>query len=193
MKTRIEAFLLALLLAILPLVSASALQATTLCNGMSGEAVKEIQQALIDLGYLKGEADGVFGNKTENAVRKFQKANGLTADGLVGEQTRTLLLKMAAELHQQNTDSTPTPQPETEATPTPTPSPEPTATATPAPTGSSLFGGNYATIRYGDKGARVKALQTGLITLKYLKGTADGNFGKKTKAAVVDFQKAKGL
>ena len=61
--------------------AAPALEPTTLCHGMQGEEVRELQQALIDLGYLKGTADGIFGNKTEIAVRKFQKKNKLSADG----------------------------------------------------------------------------------------------------------------
>ena len=47
---------------------ALAYEASTLYNGCSGEEVRQLQQALIDLGFLDGKADGVFGNKTENAV-----------------------------------------------------------------------------------------------------------------------------
>ena len=53
--------------------AALAYESSTLFNGSRGEDVRELQQALIDLGFLKGTADGVFGNKTENAVRNFQK------------------------------------------------------------------------------------------------------------------------
>ena len=57
----------------------------------------------------------------------------------------------------------------------------------------SLFGGNYATLKSGNKNARVRALQTALIALNYLSGSADGSYGKKTKAAVIAFQKANNL
>ena len=84
MKKRILAILAAAVICLAPLSSLAAYQSSTLRNGMRGEEVAEIQRALITLGYLKGTADGVFGNNTENAVRKFQRKNKLTADGLVG-------------------------------------------------------------------------------------------------------------
>lgn len=65
--------------------------AETLRYGMSGAEVSELQQALIDQSYLSGKADGIFGNATENAVRAFQKKNGLVVDGLAGEKTQKLL------------------------------------------------------------------------------------------------------
>lgn len=59
----------------------------------TGTDVKLLQQTLIDLGYDIGKcgADGKFGEKTENAVKKFQKKNGLTVDGIVGKKTWTKL------------------------------------------------------------------------------------------------------
>ena len=48
---------------------------------------KAVQQKLKELGYYKGSVDGVFGQGTRGAVIAFQKANGLTADGIVGEKT----------------------------------------------------------------------------------------------------------
>ena len=56
-------------------------------KGSSGDAVKALQQNLIQLGYLTGEADGQFGSATKRAVRAFQAANGLSADGSAGEKT----------------------------------------------------------------------------------------------------------
>lgn len=55
--------------------------------GSTGEEVTQIQQKLIDLGYYSGNADGIFGSKTKNAVISFQRDNGLTADGIVGAKT----------------------------------------------------------------------------------------------------------
>lgn len=49
--------------------------------------VKEIQQALTHAGYYKGVIDGVKGSKTRNAIRAFQKDNGLHVDGKVGPKT----------------------------------------------------------------------------------------------------------
>lgn len=48
---------------------------------------KQIQQKLKDLGYYLGSVDGIYGNATRNAVVAFQKANGLTADGVAGPKT----------------------------------------------------------------------------------------------------------
>lgn len=45
----------------------------------------------MELGYLRGEADGLFGRVTQNAVRQFQRFNGLTDDGIAGNATQRTL------------------------------------------------------------------------------------------------------
>ncbi len=59
--------------------------------GMYGAIVKQIQQLLINNGFKdiskSGVVDGKFGNRTKNMVMSFQKANGLSADGIVGPKT----------------------------------------------------------------------------------------------------------
>lgn len=52
---------------------------------------KEIQQKLKNLGYYNGSVDGVLGTKSVAAIKKFQKDNGLTADGIVGKKTAAKL------------------------------------------------------------------------------------------------------
>lgn len=52
---------------------------------------KAVQQKLKELGYYSGSVDGVYGQGTRNAVIAFQKANGLTADGVVGQNTARAL------------------------------------------------------------------------------------------------------
>ena len=52
--------------------------------------MKQLQQALIDLGYLNDAADGTFGTNTEEAVIRFQAVNGLSADGLAGVKTQAV-------------------------------------------------------------------------------------------------------
>ena len=66
----------------------------TLRNGDSGKEVKELQKLLIGHGYDLGKygADGKFGDKTEEAVKKFQKANQLVVDGVAGKKTLSKLL-----------------------------------------------------------------------------------------------------
>jgi Putative peptidoglycan binding domain/L,D-transpeptidase catalytic domain len=56
-----------------------------------GPAVLEIQQRLSDLGYWLDEVDGHYGQLTRQAVLAFQKAEGLTRDGVAGPQTRGAL------------------------------------------------------------------------------------------------------
>lgn len=65
----------------------------TLRIGNSGEAVKELQNMLIALGYSCGSygADGKFGSATQNALKAFQKASGLAVDGIYGEHSRAAL------------------------------------------------------------------------------------------------------
>ena len=56
-------------------------------SGSRGEEVRKIQTKLKNWGYYNGTVDGVYGWQTENAVRSFQKKNGLKADGIAGTQT----------------------------------------------------------------------------------------------------------
>jgi hypothetical protein len=61
--------------------------AQTLTPGATGSQVKVLQRALAALGYPAGKADGDYGPSTQTAVEKFQAANGLAEDGVVGQQT----------------------------------------------------------------------------------------------------------
>lgn len=58
-------------------------------KGDKGSAVKKIQQALMDAGFPlpRFGADGDFGNETDKAVKNYQQARGLVADGIVGPVT----------------------------------------------------------------------------------------------------------
>jgi len=48
---------------------------------------KDIQTALKNAGFYKGDVDGQIGSKTKQAIKKFQEANGLNPDGAVGSRT----------------------------------------------------------------------------------------------------------
>lgn len=64
-------------------------------KGSEGEQVETLQRILHAMGYDLGSRcpiDGSFGSKTDGAVRAFQKANGLTVDGIVGAKTWPVLL-----------------------------------------------------------------------------------------------------
>lgn len=62
---------------------------TLLKKGSRGDEVKQLQTALVELGYSVGLTgiDGIFGNNTRNAVRKFQATHGIVVDGIVGPDT----------------------------------------------------------------------------------------------------------
>ena len=59
--------------------------------GSRGENVVKVQKRLIQYDYLDGVADGKYGEATRNAVRLFQRRNGLTVDGKVGPTTAAAL------------------------------------------------------------------------------------------------------
>jgi Putative peptidoglycan binding domain len=63
----------------------------TLNPGDTGAQVKVLQQALTALGFSPGKADGDYGPATQSEVEKFQLSKGLTADGVVGQQTLAAL------------------------------------------------------------------------------------------------------
>ena len=59
---------------------------------VSGQpTVKQIQTALKNAGFDPGSVDGQMGSKTRRAIRDFQKANDLSADGKVGRKTWSVL------------------------------------------------------------------------------------------------------
>ena len=60
-------------------------------QGDRGEEVTALQKKLRQWGYYDGTVDGIFGSGTLEAVKKFQRKNGLDADGIVGEKTAAAL------------------------------------------------------------------------------------------------------
>ena len=128
-----------------------------------GDSVVALQTRLNALGYDCGTADGIYGSKTQSAVIAFQKAVGITADGIVGSQTLSYL---------NSTGMTAMPTASTSAV-------------------SVTISSNMPLVLSGSKGDAVRALQTRLNQLGYDCGTIDGVFGPKTLAAVKAFQTAK--
>lgn len=63
------------------------IEAAVLKEGSRGSDVKTVQDKLRRWGYYTGSVDGIYGPKTKEAVKYFQRKNGLTADGIVGKKT----------------------------------------------------------------------------------------------------------
>ena len=69
----------------------------TLKKGMTGEDVRALQEMLNRLGYNAGTADGIFGQKTEAAVKRLQADFNLQVDGIAGPATLELLAARTAD------------------------------------------------------------------------------------------------
>lgn len=54
-----------------------------LVRGTRGDDVGQLQRALLELGYLTGTGDGLFGSETESAVKRWQRDSGLTQSGVI--------------------------------------------------------------------------------------------------------------
>ncbi len=70
-----------------PETSYTQIQETLSKRGSRGSEVREIQTKLKNWGYYTGNIDGIFGKMTEDAVRRFQRYNNLTVDGIAGPNT----------------------------------------------------------------------------------------------------------
>lgn len=79
-----------------PTATPNLTNARYLSVGYSGNDVKQLQQRLIDLGWLDGKADGEYGGATEAAVKAFQKKSGIWDDGIAGPDTQTKLYSSGA-------------------------------------------------------------------------------------------------
>lgn len=146
-------------------------------NGSTGEEVKKIQQRLKDLGYYTGDVDGSFGDATEKAYREFQKAAGLTVDGIAGSD-REVLYSDDAPKASSGTDTTkPSDKPEEPTVPD-----EKTDETKPSDEDKE---NNY---KNGDENEEVTKIQNQLAALGYFDIDATGFFGDYTEQAVKNFQ-----
>ena len=66
----------------------------TLRKGATGNITKLLQEKLVSLGYNTNGVDSIFGSGTDNAVRLYQKSNGLVVDGIVGKNTWRKILNI---------------------------------------------------------------------------------------------------
>ncbi len=138
-------------------------------KGDTGSDVTKLQKALKIMGVYEGSIDGSFGDATEDAVKTFQKENKLTVDGVAGSATiKELFGKEAAEAPAEKKGM--------------------------EGVGSlEDIGDAPATSEKGDSGTKVKKLQQALKLKGYYGGTVDGSYGDATEAAVIAFQKARGM
>ena len=132
--------------------------------GDNNKYVTQLQQALHDQGYLTANPTGYYGTSTQAAVKAFQKAKGLTVDGIAGTATRKALLGSSYTSLSGTTTTTTT------------------------------ISTDDGSISPGDKGAIVATIQTRLKALGYYTYSKISEFyGPITEEAVRAFQKANGL
>ena len=152
--------------------SSSGSASSVLKYGVRSDGVRTLQENLKSLGYYTGSVTGNYGKLTQEAVYNFQKANGLSADGIAGSKT---LAKIASKLAGGSSSSSAS------------------SSASSSSSSSSAKLDTSATLQEGSSGNEVLKLQNLLTTLGYYTGNKTGNFGSKTKDAVMAFQKASGL
>ena len=141
--------------------------------GSTGAKVKSMQQRLKALGYYTGSVDGTFGEGTRKALVAFQKANGLSADGVAGTATLN-------KLHSSSAKS----------------AVSVSSNATSRPAMRTYVASTLSSYRYlqqGSRGSDVKKLQQRLKDLGYFFGSVSGDFGADTEVALRAFQERNGL
>ncbi|MHC5674330.1 peptidoglycan-binding protein [Nostoc sp.] len=129
--------------------------------GSSGGEVATSQRCLKKLGYFNGPVSGKFASLTQNAVSKFQQANRIPADGVVGISTQRALQR-ACQGRTSSINTTGRLRPPS---------------------------GQYPVLSQGKTGAAVTRLQQRLRQLGYLNANPTGNFGPMTRDAVIQFQR----
>ena len=119
----------------------------TLVMGSKGDDVTRLQETLKTYGYYVGEVDGRYGNQTRQAVELFQYHHGLSADGIAGRATQSVLYDSGAVRPAPQASETPAPEvtevpaetPAPTLVPTLVPTDPPAPTDTPAPTPEPEF------------------------------------------------------
>lgn len=149
-------------------------------TGSEGAAVSELQAVLKLLGYYTGTVDGVYGETTAIAVTQFQRAAGITADGIVGPATWQRLFPQTSPPSPSQAATTPSNTSNEPASATSQPANNNQAAAsTPQPAISDL-----PILRVGTRGPAVFWLQTRLQATGFFRGPVDGIFGEATEIAV---------
>ncbi len=188
----IRPLLSALLLSILPNLATPILGQSVspgvrslLKIGSQGESVIELQAVLLLMGYYSGAIDGIYGENTAQAVRKFQQDAGLTVDGMAGTDTWNRLFPPSPIVAQPSVIApaitTVVAPATTNVNPPNTPNNSPTV-ANPLP--GEISSGDWQILRLGMEGSAVLGLQQRLTALGFYSGPINGVFDSKTEAAV---------
>lgn len=180
---------------------------------LHGEDVRKLQVDLNALGFDCGDTDGIFGKKTDAAVRAFQAANNLEVDGIVGTKTRSAMeLALESAGAPSGEPQAPADKP-TEGTEDSdeTQAPDVPVTDSDEDDPDEDDDGDYIkpevpdTLDYGMRllryrsgrtmltGTDVAAVQTRLIQFGFDPGTVDGIYGSKTASAVKQLQMLAGI
>lgn len=131
--------------------------------GDRGNTVLQAQRLLIARGYMAGSADGIYGRQMEQAVKRFQKEQGLPESGVMDRRTLQVLIR-SRNMSKEG-----------------------------KPHSSSYQPMNKEPLKKGTKGDGVKHVQELLMKTGYLSGQADGSYGEYTEYAVQIFQDHAGL
>ncbi|HEY9667176.1 MAG TPA: peptidoglycan-binding protein, partial [Coleofasciculaceae cyanobacterium] len=158
--------------------------------------VSEIQKTLTAAGLQPG-ADGVFDAKTEEAVRQFQRDQGLNVDGIVGPRTLAALSQKPEPQQsmpepQQSTPEAQQSTPELKEEPAPDPKKAISWYSIEEPVKPVAEESAKKTWQLGDRNSKVSEIQKSLTTAGFKPG-ADGVFDEQTQDAVRQFQQSKGL
>lgn len=152
--------------------------------GDNSDDVAKLQQALNVLGYYNEEIDGNYGKSTIKAVKRFQKKRSLSADGIAGNGTISVLFNIpsnSTNIEKHNKDDN--------------------IENTEYESKSNLkniytiedIGSTPRTSKPGDSGEDVVKLQQALALSSCYKGKIDGSYGESTQKAVKAFQKKRGM
>lgn len=167
--------------------SSSSSESKYLKVGSSGDKVTNLQERLTELGFYNSDITGYYGEKTESAYKAFQKAAGLYADGIAGEDELDLLYSddaptgSVAQVGTSSSTQNNTNNDTDDTTDTDTESEEVTEE------------GFTSTITEGDSDYNVFLIQTELTELGYFDEEISGYYGEVTQSAVIKFQAENGL
>lgn len=167
---------------------ASTINRPTLKSGSRGEAVSELQATLKLLGYYNGVVNGIYRESTAIAVSRFQKAAGLSPDGIVDRATWERLFPQNPLPPSSNSMSRSIALPASNFT-----SKNEPASENSNATDSERPVGDLPTLKLGMRGPEVFWLQKRLQATGFFEGKADGIFGADTLEAVKAAQEKYGL